>query len=83
MPGPDLQCLAFVQLISSARPLCFLSGRNDAFWLLSEMIRQQMEQSVQTEEEERRGALPLNPDGCSFTPILHNAKLVFSSTLAL
>ena len=72
MPSPDLQSLAFVELISSSstRPLCFLSGRNDAFWLLSEMIRQQMEQSVQTEEEERRRALFLNPDGCSFTPIL-------------
>ena len=75
MPGPDLQSLAFVELISSSstRPLCFLSGRNDAFWLLSEMIQQQMEQSVQTEEEERRSALPLNSDGCSFTPILQNA----------
>ena len=53
MPSPDLQSLAFVELISSSstRPLCFLSGRNDAFWLLSEMIRQQMEQSVQTGEE--------------------------------
>ena len=71
MPGPDLQCLAFVQLISSARPLCFLSGQNDAFWLLSEMIWQQMEQSVQTGREER--ALPLKPDGCSFSPFLHNA----------
>ena len=65
MPGHDLQCLVFVQLISSARPLCFLSGQNDAFWLLSEMIWQQMEQSVQTQGEER--ALPLNPDGCSST----------------
>ena len=75
MPSPDLQSLAFVELISSSstRPLCFLSGRNDAFWLLSEMIRQQMEQSVQTGEEERRGALPLNSDGCSFTPILQYA----------
>ena len=44
IPNPDLQCLAFVELISSSstRPLCFLSGRNDAFWLLSEMIRRQM-----------------------------------------
>ena len=73
MPGSDLQCLAFVELISSARPLCFLSGRNDAFWLLSEMIWRQMEQSVQTEERER--AVPLNPDGCSFSPFPHNAIL--------
>ena len=59
MPGPDLQCLAFVELIScsSTRPLCFLSGRNDAFWLLSEMIRRQMEQSVLLQTEEEGAAL--------------------------
>ena len=54
--------MAFVELISSTRPLCFLSGRNDAFWLLSGMIWRQMGRAKPGDSgEPERRALPPNP----------------------